>query len=104
MSDGLIGEPSHDGRRGFDPLGKQGGANSTGIEVDSGVLNPELLEGKKGGRIWPKLPARIRADAIIAHEYEELRHGSHVDALKAAPETELPITPESRRLCKAMAR
>src|SRR5208337_219190 len=36
--------------------------------------------------------------------YEELRHGSHVAALKAAAQTELPITPGARRLNRAMAR
>ena len=41
---------------------------------------------------------------IIAHEYEELRHGSHAQALKVAPKTELPISDEARRLCRAMAR
>lgn len=104
IPDGMIGEPSHGGRRAFDPLGKQGGTNSTGVVVDSGVLNPELLRGKKGGRIWPQLPARDRADAIIAHEYEELQHGSHVAALKAAAKTELQISDEARRLCRAMTR
>ena len=42
--------------------------------VDSGALNPELFKGKKGGRIYPKMRLRDRIDAIIAHEYEELRH------------------------------
>jgi hypothetical protein len=92
------------GRRAFDPHGRQGGANITGVVVDSGVLNPELLKGKKGGRIYRKLPARDRADAIIAHEYEELHHGSHAEALEAAARTELPISDEARRLCRAMAR
>jgi hypothetical protein len=73
----MLGEPVYagDGRwRAFDPKGKTGGSNTTGVVVDSGILNPELLKGKKGGRIWPKLSARARAEAAIAHEYEELRH------------------------------
>ncbi len=72
--------------------------------MDSGVLNPDLLKGSRGGRIFPKLPLRDRIDSIIAHEYEEIRHGSHAAALKAAPRTDLPITVLARRLCRAMAR
>jgi hypothetical protein len=75
------------------------------VVVDSSALNPELFKGKKGGRIYPKMRLRDRTDAIIAHEYEELRHeGSHAAALKAAPKTKLPISDEARRLCRAMAR
>jgi hypothetical protein len=95
-----------DGRwRASDSYGRKGGANTTGVVVDSGVLNPELLRGKKGGRIWPEMKLKDRIDAIIAHEYEELRSGGkHVEALKDAAKTELPISDEARRLCRAMAR
>ena len=59
----------------------------------------------KGGRIYSKLTLRERADAIIAHEYEELlAGGDHAKALKAAAKTKLPILPNSRRLNRAMAR
>jgi hypothetical protein len=69
------------------------------------VLNPELLKGKKGGRIWPGMRLRDRIDSIIPHEYEELsRQGSHSEALKAAAKTELPISDEARRLNRARAR
>jgi hypothetical protein len=89
----------------LDPYTKTGGTNTTGVTVNSGVLNPELLKGQKGGRIYPKLTLRERADAIIAHEYEELvAGGDHIKALMAAAKTELPIMPGARRLCKAMAR
>jgi hypothetical protein len=101
------GQPDYerDGRwRAFDPYGRKGGANTTGAVVDSGVLNPELLKAKKGGRIWPKMRLKDRIDAIITHEYEELHRGSHTEALKAAARTELPISDEARRLCRAMAR
>ena len=38
---------------------------------------------------YAKARLRDRIDSIIAHEYEELRHGGlHVDALKAAAMTE----------------
>ena len=103
-----IGQPDYggDGRwRAFDPYERQGGKNTTGAVVDSGVLNPELLKGKKGGRIWPKMRLKDRIDAIIAHEYEELRAGGvHAEALKAAAKTDLPISDEARRLNRARAR
>jgi hypothetical protein len=67
------------------------------------VLNPELLKGKKGGRIWPKARPRDRIDAIIAHEWEESKTTDHVATLKAAPKSELPISDEARRICRAMA-
>lgn len=48
----------------FDPDEKTGGSVSTGVVIDSGVLNPDLLKGKKGSRIWPKASLRDRIDAI----------------------------------------
>jgi hypothetical protein len=102
-----IGEPDYDadGRwHAFDERGRKGGGNTTGITVDSGVLNPDLLKGKKGCRLWSHARLRDRIDAVIAHEYEELRHGSHLLAMKSAPNTELPISPKARRLCRAMGR
>jgi hypothetical protein len=90
--------------RAFVPEERTGGHTSTGITVNSGVLNPELLKGKKGGRLWPKARLRDRIDAIIAHEWEEDRHATHEAALKAAPKTGLPISGGARRICRAMAR
>ncbi len=107
VPEGKIGEPDYDGDgrwQAFDPDGRKGGSNTTGVVVDSGVLNPELLKGKKGGRLWPRARLRDRIDAIIAHEYEELRHGTHADALEAAARTELPISDGARRITRAMAR
>jgi hypothetical protein len=104
----MNGEPDYggDGKwRAFNPKGMTGGNNTTGVSVDSGVLNPELLKGKKGGRIWSKMRLRDRIDAIIAHEYEELLSGGkHVGAMKAAARTALPISEEARRLNRARAR
>jgi hypothetical protein len=87
----------------FNPHDRSGGGISTGITVESGVLNPDLLKGKKGGRIWPKARLRDRIDAIIAHEYEEDRHGTHAEAVKAAAKTELPISDGAKRILRAMA-
>jgi hypothetical protein len=62
------------------------------------------LKGKKGGRLWPKARLRDRIDAIIAHEWEENRHGTHEAALRAAARTELPVSDGARRILRAMAR
>ncbi len=82
---------------------REGGNITDGISVNSGVLNPELLKGK-GSRIWPKARLKDRIDAIIAHEYEEDRLGTHELALKHAMKTELPISDGARRILKAMGR
>ncbi len=48
---------------------------------------------------------RTNIDAIITHEYEELRAGGrHADALKAAAKTALPISEQARRLNRARTR
>ncbi|WP_165233283.1 hypothetical protein [Aquisphaera insulae] len=88
----------------FDPEGREGGTITRGIVVNSGVLNPELLKGEKGGKAWEEARLRDRIDAIIAHGYEESRLGDHLMALKAAAKTKLPITNGARRICRAMAR
>ncbi len=50
-----------------------------------------------------KGPGRDRLDAAIAHEYEEARRGgNHDEALKYAPETELPIAEGGRHILRAM--
>ena len=88
----------------FNPRDRTGGFVAGGITVNSGALNPELLKGQKGGRHFAKARLRDRIDAIIAHEYEEGRHGSHLAALKAAAKTELTISDAARRILRAMAR
>ena len=50
----------HHGKwRAFDPDGRSGGNITSGVYLNSGVFNPDLPNGGKGGRIWPK--ARRRA-------------------------------------------
>ena len=94
-----------DGRwRAFEWRERTGGNITSGVYVNSGVLNPDLLKGEKGGRIWPKARLRDRIDAIIAHEWEESKTTDHVAALKAARKTDLPITDGARRILRAMAR
>lgn len=43
-------------------------------------------------------------DAIIAHEWAEAQTLDHVEALKLAARTELPVTEGAKRILKAMAR
>jgi len=108
IPEGMNGQPDFAGDgtwRAFDPNTRTGGQNTTGVVVNSGILNPDLLRGEMGGRIWPKMRLKDRIDAIIAHEYEELlAEGKHVNALKAAATTKLPISDEARRLNRARAR
>src|SRR5712671_6732712 len=84
----------------FDPQGREGGNITSGITVNSGVLNPDLLKGQKGGRIWRRARLRDRIDATIAHEWEESKHVNHEAALKAAAKTELPVSDGAKRILK----
>ena len=88
----------------FDAEGREGGNITGGITVNSGVMNPDLLKGGKGARVWLKARLRDRIDAVIAHEYEESKTVDHVASLKAAAKTGLPITNGARRILRAMAR
>jgi hypothetical protein len=75
------------------------------ITADSGLFNLDLLKkeyGKKAGKLFEKSRLRDRLDAILAHEDAEHRTGSHVAALKVAPDTELPISHRARELLRAM--
>src|SRR3954469_9308350 len=90
--------------RAFVPEERTGGYASRGITVNSGVLNPDLLKGKKGGRIWPNSRLRDRIDAVIAHEWAEDQDPNHDAALKAAARTEFPVSDGARRILKAMGR
>ena len=68
------------------------------------MLDPDLLNGSKGGRIWPKARLRDRIDAIIAHGWEKSKTSDHAAALKAAANTDLSITERARQILRAMAR
>ena len=88
----------------FVPEERTGGYTSRGITVNSGCLNPALLNGKRGGRIWPKARLRDRIDSIIAHEWAEDQTLDHDEALKAAAKTQLPVSDGAKRILRAMAR
>jgi hypothetical protein len=88
----------------FDPHGRDGGSITSGITVNSGVVNAKLWKGQKGGRIWLKVRLRDRIDATIAHEWAKSQYADHQAALKAAAKTELPVSDAAKRLLRAMAR
>ncbi len=91
----------------FYPQERDCGSNSPSgqINVDSGVMNPAVMDrpyGEECGKVWRKTKIRPRIEAIIAHEYEEKHHGGdHELALIAASETDLPISHEARELLRA---
>ena len=83
-----------------------GGVTPDGINVDSGVLNPELNAeaiGPDASRLWARSRLRDRIDCVIAHEHEERIAGHHDDAVFRAAETQLPITEPARRILRAIA-
>jgi hypothetical protein len=91
----------------FNPFERDGGGNNPRgpVNVDSGVLNPELLTAAYSGKtakLWRESRLRDRMDAIIAHEISEADHGTHEAALKMAPKTELPISESARRILTEM--
>jgi hypothetical protein len=88
----------------FDRYTREGGNITSGVTVNSGVLNPDLLKGQKGGRIWRKARLRDRIDATIAHEWAEAEHVNHKAALKTAAKTRLPVSLGAKHILKAMGR
>jgi hypothetical protein len=93
------------GHAAFVPHERSGGGNDPagGLTLDSGVLNPDLLGTLPGSSEWAKARLRDRVDAAIAHEHEEARRGgSHLEALRFAPDTELPIREGGRQILRAM--
>ena len=91
--------------RAFWPEENTGGGNVPGMRltVDSGVLNPELMAARpEAGPIWEKARLRDRMDAVIAHEDAESLTGDHTLAEAMAPDTELPIRDEARRILRAI--
>jgi len=83
---------------------RQGGTLLEGMAVNSGCLNPQLPRGRPGARVFARSSLKNRIDAIIAHEYEEDRLGSHEAALKLGARTALPVKEGARRILRAMGR
>jgi len=111
IPDHQIGAPDYR-RRGekhaFLPDETIGGSNGTGrrLFVDSGVLNPELnaeVIGPEASQVWAKSRLRDRIDAVMAHEHLEAQGIPHDEVVQSAPDTELPISENARRILRSMA-
>jgi hypothetical protein len=86
----------------------KGGTNDFAgrIYVDSGVLNPELNAdalGPEASRIWAGATVRDRINAVIPHEDLESRGIPHDEVVQLAPDTELPIGDNARRILRTTA-
>jgi hypothetical protein len=111
IPDHEIGAPNYErgGRkRAFVSDESIGGSNGTGrrLFVDSGVLNPELNAeaiGPEASKVWAKGRLRDRIDAVIAHEHLEAQGVPHDEVVQRAPDTELPIGENARRILRSMA-
>jgi hypothetical protein len=110
VPDHLIGDIPLGGgaRRAFLPQEGTGGGVTIGrgINVDSGVFNPQLLGDPAAGgaaRAWSRARLRDRIDAVIAHEYEECLRGNDAAARQHAPTTSLRISDEARVILRLMA-
>jgi len=86
--------------------GAGGGVAFDGINVDSGVLNPQLNAeefGPQASSLWAKGRLRDRIDAVIVHEHEEAEGVRHEEAVQRAAETPLAISDHARRILRAIA-
>jgi hypothetical protein len=79
------------------------------INLDSGILNPDLIDSRRAPELsshWSKARLRHRADAVIAHEYEEASCGrplQHEEAKRKAPDTQRHIDEADRSLLRVAA-
>jgi hypothetical protein len=98
-------------RRAFFPDEPEGGGNihRRGVNLSSGILNPDLIDAREDPRLssaWREARLRHRADAVIAHEFEEASAAlplQHEEAKRKAPDTRLDIDEEARRLLRVAA-
>src|SRR4051812_17110067 len=82
-----------------------GGGNTPDgrINLDSGILNPELFAhlGPDASKAYAEASLGTRADAGIAHEWEEVKGGGdHRYAVEHAPDTVLSISHAARELAR----
>lgn len=106
-----IGAPDYERggiKRAFLPDETRGGTNDEWgrLYVDSGVLNPELNAaeiGPEAASVWAGARVRDRIEAVIPHEDLESRGIPHDQVVQRAPETELPISENARRILRSMA-
>src|SRR5207248_2471665 len=86
--------------------GDGGRVTFDGINVDSGVLNPQLNTqefGPRASSLWAQGHRRDRIDAVIAHEHEEAEGVRHEQAVQRAAETPLAVSDHARRILRAIA-
>ena len=75
------------------------------INLNSGILNPELLSpelGPKVATLWGKCRLQDRMHAVIAHEHHESLGLSHPETVAQAPDAPLPISEGARRILRAI--
>jgi hypothetical protein len=80
-----------------------GGSNGTGggINVDSGIMNLDLLTkaySERAAKLWLKSKLPDRTDAIIIQELAEAEARTHANALEMAPRTVRPISERTRQI------
>ena len=95
-------------RRAFFPHQSQGGGNirDRGINLDSGILNPDLVDARSNpvvSSLWRRARLRDRIDAVIAHELEEAEGATHAGAVRRAADTRLDISEGAVRVLQADA-
>ena len=106
-----IGAPDYERggiKRAFLSEETKGGTNDSAgrIYVDSGVLNPKLNAeaiGLEAAKVWASATVRDRIRAVIPHEDLESRGIPHDEVVQLAPDTELPIGENARRILRTMA-
>jgi hypothetical protein len=76
------------------------------INLDAGNLYPDLLAGKQPPEVsslWAQARLRHKFDAAIAHEYAEALGRTHLEAVREAPNSALPIMEGARHLLRVIA-
>jgi hypothetical protein len=59
--------------------------------------------GREASTLWAKSRLRDRIDAIVAHEHLEAQGKPHEELVQRAPDTELPIGENARKILRSMA-
>ncbi len=94
-------------RLNFFPDERDGGLGvDGGINLDSGIFNPEQMShlGEETCKAWLHASVQTRVRAVIAHEDREWRAGTHELAVESAPETDLNIGRQARKLLRVIRR
>lgn len=111
IPDHRIGAPDYEQggvTRAFLSEETRGGTNDLAgrLYVDSGSLNPMLNAdaiGPAAQKLWEKSRLRDRIEAVIAHEDLESRGMLDDEVVQRAPDTNLPIGANARKILRSMA-